>query len=199
VEVTDALRIIAEQQTKQTKILEEILLALKQSPSSETAVAYQLLLGGKLAMKKGSLLSVSKPGKFGQSPTVQPISDSSTGQAIAVVGIDAAGAYGASLAAGATIAITVANGTNGVAATFVPDASPQAVTFTDASGAVHTNCPSLISGKIVPATPLDVNDPFVVTYAITLAGGVAGDTGSATCEIVPGTETSEVLVFPTAG
>jgi hypothetical protein len=184
-------------------VLERIAAAVEgikaNTAPSPFAVAFQILIGETLDMKKGSVVKTSKKGKFGQSPaTPVPITDAPSGQKVAVVGIDAQGAYGAPLATGASILISAANGANGVAAVFTADPTPAAVTFTDASGVVHTNVPSLASGLLVASTPPDINDPFVVSYAITLAGGAAGDTGSATLEVVPGTEASEVLVFPTS-
>ena len=152
-------------------------------------------------MKAGSVLKISKgvSGKLAQAPaTPTPITDAPAGQRVAVVGIDAQGVYGASLATGASIAITAGAGASGTPAVFTPDATPGVVSFVDAGGVSRTNIQTLISGLLVAGSPVDANDPFVVSYAITNADGSAGDTGSATLVVVPGTETSEALVFPTA-
>ncbi len=198
------MRVIVQLDDKTQALLTRIAVALeaiaKNTAPSPFAVAFQILIGGNLDMKSGSEFKVVKAGKAGavKQAGVTPITDAPSGQRVAVVGIDAQGAYGAPLASGATIAITVGPGANGVAATFTPDATPSSVNFTDANGVAHTGVPSLISGLLVAATPLDINDPFTVSYAITLSGGAAGDTGSASVEVVPGTEASEVLVFPTS-
>jgi hypothetical protein len=155
------------------------------------AIAEKILIGGELEMKKGKMLA-----KLRQAGGPTPITDGSSGQKIAVVGIDAAGASGAQLAPGDTIAVSVGNGTNGVAAAFTADASPAAVSYVDSNGVQRTNVPSLVTGVLLAASPVDPNDPFTVSYAITKADGSAGNTGQASCQIVPGTEASEILVFP---
>lgn len=88
-----------------------------------------------------------------------------------VIGVDAAGQPGASLPAGATIAVTSADST---VATVVPDATPAPGT--------------LASGFIVPATPLKLNTPVQINVAITNSDGSAGATGSTQVSIVPGAE-----------
>jgi len=170
-------------------------LAVDEAPSP-FAVEFYLLLGGITDMQKGKVFGGSRSGRSAAragAPT--PITDAPTGQKIAVVGVDAQGVLGAQLAPGASILITVANGANGVAATFVADASPAPVSFVDANGKQQNSVPSLVSGVLTAAQPIDPNDPFVVSYAITNADGSAGDTGSGTATIVPGVEASEVLVL----
>ena len=159
------------------------------------AISFQIILGG-INVKSGKVFSGTSKGRRLAQTTPVSITNAAGGQEIAVVGLDAAGVPGAQLATGATIAITVGNGASGkVAATFAPDATPQPVSYVDENGNSQTNVPPLISGKLATATPVDPNDPFAVSYAITNADGSAGDTGSGQAQIVPGTETSEVLVL----
>lgn len=164
------------------------------APPPATAVSFLLLLGG-LDVKKGQIFG----GKRGKTAAGGPVSitDDPAGQLIAVVGVDKQGVLGAPLAAGAKIAISVGAGASGkTAATFTADASPRAVNFTDANGNPQTNVPSLISGILAAQqSPVDPNDPFTVSYAITNPDGTPGDTGSGSAQIVPGTEASEVLVL----
>lgn len=121
------------------------------------------------------------------------IPDTSTGEPVAVVGVDAAGALGAKLKPGSTIAITILDPT---VAAFVPDASPLPQNVTDANGN-PLSVASMISGKIVPASPLKVNVVTTATYAITNADGTAGDTGSQDFEYAAGVEASEQFIFQT--
>jgi hypothetical protein len=164
----------------------------KNTAPSPFAVEFQLLIGG--SMLKGSMLAK----KVGASvPT--DITDAPTGQRVVVVGIDAQGAYGAPLATGASIVGSVGPGTNTpTPATFTPTIPPGLATFTDQAGVLHTNVQTILDGILAATTPIDTNDQFTVSYAITNADGTAGDTGSAPVVITPGTEASEVLVFPPA-
>jgi hypothetical protein len=112
---------------------------------------------------------------------------------VAVLGIDSVGLLGAQLATGATIAVTV---DNTAVATFVADATPQPQP--QANG---TSVPSLISGDLVPASPVVGNTTANVSFAITNADGSAGSTGSASFQLQAGTAVSEQIVFgaPVAG
>jgi hypothetical protein len=171
--------------------LQQIAINTSPIPSIGPAIAFQILIGGTLIMAaKGKMLAKRA------TAVPNPITDAPTGQKIAVIGIDAQGAYGAPLASGSTIKMTVANGANGVAATFTPDATPGTFSFVDQNGVQRNSVPSLLSGVLTASTPVDPNDPFIVGYAITKADGTAGGAATVSCSVVPGTEASEVLVFP---
>jgi hypothetical protein len=162
---------------------------------SPFAVEFQIFACEENNMKKGRIVSLSVRGKASASAP-NPISDSAP-QAIAVFGIDAAGVYGAPLAPGASIAMTMGPGANGVPGTFVQDAAAGVFDFTDPSGVAHKSVQSVASGVFTPSTgtAVDVNDPFPISYAIT---GGSGDSGSAQFQTQVGAEVAEVIGMPTA-
>jgi hypothetical protein len=145
----------------------------------------------KLSSKRGAAVKLAAAG-----PT--QLSDSAP-QAIAVFGIDAAGVYGAPLAPGASIVMSMgapASGGPASPGSFVQDATPGIFSFTDANGVVHTNVQSVASGVFTPspAGSADVGDAFPIGYVIT---GGSGDSGSAQFATAVGVETSEVIGLPT--
>lgn len=148
------------------------------------AVSEFILIGGN--MKKGMTLGKKQAG-----PT--PITDDQSGQLIAVVGIDAAGALGAMLAQGDTIDFTPVQ--DGSVASVAKDDAPAVVSFTDASGVARSNIQSMLSGRLKSAIPVNPNVATTVGYQITKADGTPGNSGTASFQVVPGTEASEALVF----
>ena len=181
---------------RSTTALETIAKFFKPSPY---AVTFQIFAVQENSdMKPGKLvaLTLSKGKKAGAGAPIQ-LSDSAP-QPVAVFGIDAAGAYGALLAPGATIVMSMSAGANGgTPGTFVQDPTPGSFSFTDPTGQARTGVPSVASGVFTPSTgaAVDVNDPFSISYAIT---GGSGDTGSAQFETAVGVEVSEVIGLPTA-
>jgi hypothetical protein len=151
------------------------------------AVEFQILIGGTFDMQKGQLLSALKAA----GPV--PITDLPTGQRIAVVGLDAQGALGATLPTGAKIAFTPVS--DPTVAAITPDATAQPVNFVDSTGVQRNGIPTLLTGTLIATSPVNANVPATIGYAITNADGTAGDTGTASFDVVPGTVASEVLVF----
>lgn len=164
------------------KLLMSIESTLKQILAGEKptgpgpAVEFKILIGGNTAMAT--------------TPTI--ISDSQP-TAVAVLGIDSVGVLGASLPTGATIAVTT---DNAAVASFTADATPQPQPQPGG-----TSVPSLISGDLVPASPVLANTTANVSFAITNADGSAGATGSASFQLGAGAAVSEQIVFgaPVAG
>lgn len=173
---------------------------VKNTGPSPYAVSYVIALAIKGEdMQKGKLvaLSVIRGKKLIGLSSVTPISDSLP-QPVAIFGMDAEGNYGASLAPGASIALSVGVGGNGgTPVSFAQDAAPGSFNFTDPTGKVWTNIPSIGSGVFTPtpAPGSDPNDPFTFSYLIT---GGTGDSGSAQFQTAVGVEVSEVIGLPTA-
>jgi hypothetical protein len=174
-------------------------IAVNTAPSPY-AVTFQILKAQENTdMQKGKIVVLgTKRGaaaKFAAGGPTQ-VSDSSP-QAIAVFGVDASGVYGASLAPGASIALSMGAAANGTPGTFVQDPTAKSFNFTDPTGKVWTNVASVASGVFTPsaAGSADVNDPFPVNYQIT---GGSGDSGSASFATAVGVETSEVIGLPTS-
>lgn len=198
--IADGVQRIASESEKQTPLLERIAVALETiaantKPVSDTAVKFEIYaVEENTDMQKGKLALVVRAGET-KAAGVTPISDSLP-QAIAVFGIDLAGVYGASLAPGSSIGLTLGAAANGTPGTFAQDATPGVFSFTDANGVLHSNVQSLASGVFTPNTTTpDVNDPFNISYTIT---GGSGDSGSAQFETAVGVEVSEVIGIPTA-
>lgn len=94
------------------------------------------------------------------------------------IGLDAAGAQGASLAAGATVAGVVSDPT---VAVLTPDPTP----MTDPNG-----IPSVFSAVIAPATPPKTNVPVTITVTVTNADGTTQPPVETSVQFTAGTETS---------
>jgi hypothetical protein len=187
-----------------TRIVEALETIARNTAPSPFAVAFQIAPAQpaqeNMNMKAGSIVKLSsKRGEAVKLAAAAPtqLSDSSP-QAIAVFGIDSAGVYGAPLAPGATIVMSMGASASeaGVPGSFVQDPTPKAFNFTDPTGKVWTNIQAVASGVFTPspAGSADVNDPFPIGYVIT---GGSGDSGSAQFETAVGVETSEVIGLPT--
>jgi hypothetical protein len=200
---------------RQTEALESIAKSLRiiakedAPPSPKVAVSYLVAV---IPISQGEL-NMNAPKKVAGKIYFFPLLPSRTAKAsgpiqisdslpqvIAVFGVDEEGNVGASLPTGASIALSTGPGANGAPGSYAQDSVGGTYSFVDANGVQHNNVPSLGSGTFTPspAPNSDPNDAFPFNYAITLAGGAAGDTGSAQFETAVGVEVSEVIGVPVA-
>ena len=104
-----------------------------------------------------------------------------------IIGTDAKGVKGASLPAGASLAVTSA------------DPATVAVTMDPTPQPAPDGTPSLASGTVTsPATVAQPNVPINLAAQVTLADGTAGDSATDTVTVNPGTEDAIGEVFGAA-
>ena len=113
-----------------------------------------------------------------------------------IFGRDAKGAIGATLATGATIAVTSADpATVDVELDATPEPAPAGL-LDNSQQPVPVGTPSIASGTVTStASPANPNTPVLITAQITNADQTPGASASDTCTVVPGLENSIGMLF----